>query len=123
MRTTANSDVNFAMDAPPFDATVVARLRAKGAIIYAKSVAHEFNGGPGDPGGAATPRSNLVAGQQTMGAWAGQSCNPVRHRTGAARIERRVRAAVAANLATIGICEQSGGRARARRRATASRRC
>lgn len=77
MRTTANNDVNFAMDAPPFDATVVARLRAKGAIIYAKSVAHEFNGGPGDPGGAATARSNLVPGQQTMGAWAGQSCNPL----------------------------------------------
>ena len=51
MRTTANNDVNFAMDVPPFDSTVVARLRAKGAIIYAKSVAHEFNGGPGDPGG------------------------------------------------------------------------
>jgi hypothetical protein len=40
MRTTSNSDVAFAMDVPPFDATVVARLREKGAIIYAKSVAH-----------------------------------------------------------------------------------
>jgi hypothetical protein len=49
MRTTSNSDVAFAMDVPPFDATVVARLRARGAIIYAKSVAHEFNAGPGDP--------------------------------------------------------------------------
>ena len=53
MRTTANSDVNFAMDVPPFDSTIAARLRAKGAIIYAKSVAHEFNGGPGNPGGPA----------------------------------------------------------------------
>src|ERR1700731_2660927 len=43
MRTTANNDVNFAMDVPPADSTIVARLRAKGAIIYAKSVAHEFN--------------------------------------------------------------------------------
>jgi amidase len=109
MRTTANNDVNFAMDAPPFDATVVARLRAKGAIIYAKSVAHEFNGGPGDPGGAATARSNLVPGQQTMGAWAGQSCNPYdtervpRGSSGGSGV------AVAANLVTIGICEQSGG--------------
>ena len=32
MRTTANNDVNFAMDVPPFDATVVARRRAKGAL-------------------------------------------------------------------------------------------
>jgi Asp-tRNA(Asn)/Glu-tRNA(Gln) amidotransferase A subunit family amidase len=76
MRTTANNDVNFAMDVPPADATVVARLRAKGAIIYAKSVAHEFNGGPGDPGGVATAKTNLVQGQQTMGAWGGQPCNP-----------------------------------------------
>jgi len=108
MRTTANNDVNFAMDVPPFDATVVARLRAKGAIIYAKSVAHEFNGGPGDPGGAATPTSRLVPGQQTMGSWAGQSCNPYdtervpRGSSGGSGV------AIAANLATIGICEQSG---------------
>ena len=76
MRTTANNDVNFAMDVPPFDSTVVARLRANGAIIYAKSVAHEFNGGPGDPGGDAKARTNLVQGQQTMGSWGGQPCNP-----------------------------------------------
>ena len=109
MRTTANNDVNFAMDAPPVDATVVARLRAKGAIIYAKSVAHEFNGGPGNPGGAATARTNMVPGQQTMGAWGGQPCNPYdtervpRGSSGGSGV------AVAANLVTIGICEQSGG--------------
>ena len=109
MRTTANNDVNFAMDVPPLDATVVARLRTKGAIIYAKSVAHEFNGGPGDPGGAARPKTNLVPGQQTMGAWGGQPCNPYdtervpRGSSGGSGV------AVAANLATIGICEQSGG--------------
>jgi amidase len=109
MRTTANNDVNFAMDVPPVDATVVARLRAKGAIVYAKSVAHEFNGGPGDPGGSATPKTNLVNGQQTMGSWAGQSCNPYdtervpRGSSGGSGV------AVSANLATIGICEQSGG--------------
>ena len=108
MRTTANNDVNFAMDAPPFDSTIVARLRAKGAIIYAKSVAHEFNGGPGDPGGAATPKTKLVRGEQTMGSWAGQSCNPYdtervpRGSSGGSGV------AVAANLVTIGICEQSG---------------
>jgi len=109
MRTTANNDVNFAMDAPPFDATVVARLRAKGAIIYAKSVAHEFNGGPGDPGGAAAARTNLVNGQQTMGAWAGQSCNPYETERVPRGSSGGSGVAVAANLATIGICEQSGG--------------
>jgi Asp-tRNA(Asn)/Glu-tRNA(Gln) amidotransferase A subunit family amidase len=108
MRTTANNDVNFAMDVPPKDATVVARLRDKGAIIYAKSVAHEFNGGPGTPGGPEKAKTNLVSGGQGMGAWAGQPCNPY-------DTERVVRgsssgsgAAIAANLATVGICEQSG---------------
>jgi Asp-tRNA(Asn)/Glu-tRNA(Gln) amidotransferase A subunit family amidase len=108
MRTTANNDVNFAMDAPPFDSTIAARLRAKGAIIYAKSVAHEFNAGPGDPGGAAKPKTNWVRGGQQVSAWSGQSCNPY-------DTERVVRgssggsgAAIAANLAMIGICEQSG---------------
>lgn len=109
MRTTANNDVNFAMDVPSADATVVARLRARGAIIYAKSVAHEFNGGPGDPGGAAQPRTNPVVPRLlTMGAWAGQPCNPYdtervpRGSSGGSGV------AVSANLATIGICEQSG---------------
>jgi hypothetical protein len=109
MRTTANNDVNFAMDAPPFDATVVARLRAKGAIIYAKSVAHEFNGGPGNPGGSATARTNLVPGQQTMGSWGGQSCNPYDTERVPRGSSGGSGAAVAANLVTIGICEQSGG--------------
>jgi amidase len=109
MRTTANNDVNFAMDAPPFDATVVARLRATGAIIYAKSVAHEFNGGPGNPGGAAAAQSNLVPGQQTMGAWAGQPCNPYDTERVPRGSSGGSGAAVAANLVTIGICEQSGG--------------
>ena len=43
MRTTSNNDVAFAMDVPPSDSTIVAQLRAKGAIVYAKTVAHEFN--------------------------------------------------------------------------------
>src|ERR1051325_3364862 len=99
----------FAMDAPRIGAAVAARLPAKGATIYAKSGAHGFNGGPGDPGGEARPRTNLVQGQQTMGAWGGQSCNPYdtervpRGSSGGSGV------AVAANLVTIGICEQSGG--------------
>ena len=54
--------------------------RAYGAYALGLSgyseVLTEFNGGPGNPGGAASARSNLVPGQQTMGAWAGQPCNP-----------------------------------------------
>jgi amidase len=107
MRTTSNSDVAFAMDVPPFDATLVAQLRKKGAIIYAKSNAHEFNAGPGDPGGAEKAAFNWVQGGQQVSAWSGQACNPY-------DTERVVRgssggtgAAIGGNLATIGICEQS----------------
>jgi Asp-tRNA(Asn)/Glu-tRNA(Gln) amidotransferase A subunit family amidase len=107
MRTTANSDVAFAMDAPPFDATLVARLRAKGAIIYAKSVAHEFNAGPGDPGGAATSRTNLVPGGQAISAWSGQACNPYDTERVTRGSSSGSGAAISANLATVGICEQT----------------
>ena len=109
MRTTANNDVNFAMDVPPFDATVVARLRTRGAIIYAKSVAHEFNSGPGDPGGVAAAKSYMVPGQQAIGAWAGQSCNPYDTERVPRGSSSGSGVAVAANLVAVGICEQSGG--------------
>lgn len=108
MRTTANNDVNFAMDAPPNDATIVARLRAKGAIIYAKSVAHEFNGGPSNPGGSVKPKTKLIAGGQGMGTWAGQPCNPYDTERVTRGSSSGSGAAIAANLATVGICEQSG---------------
>jgi amidase len=108
MRTTANNDVNFAMDVPPSDSTIVARLRAKGAIIYAKSVAHEFNGGPGNPGGPEKPRTNLVSGGQGMGAWGGQPCNPYDTERVTRGSSSGSGAAVSANLVTVGICEQSG---------------
>lgn len=107
MRTTANNDVNFAMDVPPFDSTIVAQLRAKGAIIYAKSVAAEFNGGPGDPGGDAKATTVQVNGGQQMNAWSGQPCNPY----DTTRVPRGTSngsgVAVGANLVTIGICEQT----------------
>ncbi len=108
MRTTSNNDVNFAMDVPPFDSTLVAQLRAKGAIIYAKSVAHEFNGGPGNPGGPAQEKKNWVDGGQTLGAWAGQACNPYDTERVSRGSSGGSGVSVGANLATIGICEQSG---------------
>jgi Asp-tRNA(Asn)/Glu-tRNA(Gln) amidotransferase A subunit family amidase len=108
MRTTGNNDVNFAMDVPPSDATIVAELRAKGAIVYAKSVAHEFNGGPGNPGGASKAKTHQVQGGLAMSSWSGQPCNPYdtervpRGSSGGSGV------AVAANLVTVSICEQSG---------------
>jgi amidase len=109
MRTTANNDVNFAMDVPPRDSTVVAQLRAKGAIIYAKSVAHEFNGGPHSPeGGPNKATQNLVPGGQAMGSWAGQACNPYDTERVTRGSSGGSGAAIGGNLAMIGICEQTG---------------
>lgn len=108
MRTTANNDVNFAMDVPPGDAAIVARLRAKGAIIYAKSVAHEFNGGPGDPGGSVKTKTRPMAGGLGFGVWGGQPCNPYDTERVARGSSSGSGVAIGANLATIGICEQSG---------------
>ena len=51
MRTTAGADVNYAMDVPPKDSTLVSRVRAAGAIIYAMAHEAEYNAGSGDPGG------------------------------------------------------------------------
>ena len=108
MRTTSNNDVAFAMDAPPFDSTLVARLREKGAIVYGKSVAAEFNGGPGDPGGPESPKTHQVEGGQQMNSWSGQACNPYDTERVPRGSSGGSGAAIAANLATIGICEQSG---------------
>ncbi|MCH8881911.1 MAG: hypothetical protein IIA41_00270, partial [SAR324 cluster bacterium] len=67
MRTTANADVNYAMDAPPFDSTIVTQLREKGAIIYAKAQATEYNFGPGNPGGAAVLDKNFFGDHEGYG--------------------------------------------------------
>jgi amidase len=107
MRSTSNSDVNFAMDVPPFDSPTIDKLRSKGAIIYAKTQAHEFNAGPGNPGGSATAETNLVGTGYAMSTWSGQSCNPY----DTERVPRGSSAgsgpAVSANLVMIGLCEQT----------------
>ena len=66
---------NYAMDAPSKDATVVAELRAKGAIIYAKANLDEYNAGAGDPGGAARPAARGY-GAGARSTWGGAACNP-----------------------------------------------
>ena len=50
MRSTSGADTSYAMDAAPRDSTVVAELRAKGAIVYAKANLSEYNAGGGNPG-------------------------------------------------------------------------
>src|SRR3954452_20680705 len=77
MRSTGGADAHYDMDFPARDHTLVAQLRDKGAIIYAKANTTEYNGrGPGDPGGRNVPTKVLpsVLGYQRS-TWAGNPCN------------------------------------------------
>jgi len=107
MRSTSGNDVPFAMDAPPFDSTIAARLREKGAIIYAKATSHEFNAGPNDPGGPAKAKTNFVAGGQAISSWSGQACNPYDTERVPRGSSSGSGVAVATNLVTVAICEQT----------------
>jgi hypothetical protein len=75
MRSTGGADVSYAMDAAPEDSTIVARLREKGAIIYAKANLSEYNGGGGNPGGSKATTEVYGAGSRS--AWPGVSCRRV----------------------------------------------
>ena len=110
MRTTAGADAAYAMDAPSEDSTVVAELRAKGAIIYAKANLAEYNAGGGNPGGARAGVRTFGSGARSS--WAGTTCNaydPARE-TGGSSSGSAV--SVGANLATCSICEETGGSCR-----------
>ena len=108
MRTTTAADIDFAMDAPAADSTIVARLRTKGAIIYAKANAAEFNGGIGDPGGSTTAASRYL-GYSERSTWAGQGCNPYDTERSPRGSSTGSGVSVAANLVTCAFCEQTGG--------------
>ncbi len=111
MRTTGGADVSYAMDAAPKDATLVAELRAKGAIIYAKANLSEYNGGAGDPTGKAKATTE-VFGAGARSTWGGASCNPydTARETGGSSSGSAV--SVGANLAMCSICEETGGSCR-----------
>ena len=108
MRTTTAADIDFAMDAPPADATIVDRLRAKGAIVYAKANATEFNGGIGNPGGPAAPAARYL-GYSERSTWGGQACNPYDTERSPRGSSSGSGVAVSANLVTCAFCEQTGG--------------
>ena len=111
MRSTANADANYAMDAAPEDSTIVAQLRGKGAIIYAKAGAAEYHAGSGDPGGPATPPApGFFGGSHST--WSGTTCNPYDTERQPGGSSSGSGAAVAANLAVCSICETTGGSCR-----------
>jgi Asp-tRNA(Asn)/Glu-tRNA(Gln) amidotransferase A subunit family amidase len=77
MRTTAGGDARYDIDVPARDHALVAQLRNKGAIIFAKAVNTEYNGRAGNPGGRHVPDKVLPS---TLGyqrsTWGGNPANP-----------------------------------------------
>ena len=111
MRSTSGADTAYAMDAAPRDATVVAELRAKGAIVYAKANLSEYNAGGGDPGGAVA-RSRTYGAGVARSSWAGPSCNVYDTAREPGGSSSGSAVSVGANLATCSICEETGGSCR-----------
>jgi len=77
MRSTGGGDAAYDMDFPARDHILVAQLRKRGAIIYAKAVNTEYNGRAGDPGGrhAAAQVLHSTLGYQRS-TWGGNPANP-----------------------------------------------
>ena len=114
MRTTAAADAQYDIDFPANDHTLVAQLRDKGAIIYAKAVNTEYNGrgcgGSGcDPGGRHEAESVLPS---TLGyqrsTWSGNPSS-VYDTTRAASLGSSSGSAVgvSANLVMCSLCEET----------------
>jgi amidase len=110
MRSTGGADVSYAMDAAPEDSTIVARLREKGAIIYAKANLSEYNGGGGNPGGLKATTEVYGAGSRS--GWPGTACNPYDTARETGGSSSGSASSVGANLVTCSICEETGGSCR-----------
>jgi amidase len=110
MRSTGGNDVNFAMDAPPDDSTIVAELRNKGAIIFGVSIAAEVNN---SASGAIEQTANFVGGGGSIrGSWGGHVCNPYDTERSAGPSSGGAGVSVSASLSTCAICETTGGSCR-----------
>ncbi len=110
IRSTGGNDVAFAMDAAPRDATAVGKLRDKGAIIYAVTIAAEVTHGAAGPDKAA--KSFIGGSGSIRSSWAGHVCSPYDTERSAGPSSGGAGAAVAANLATCSVCETTGGSCR-----------
>lgn len=112
IRSTGGGDVNYATDFPRKDSTLVSRLRASGAIIYAHAHNSEYNGGSSDPGGAAKVEHPYIGAGGSRESWGGMTCNPYDTERVTAGSSGGSGASVAANLVVCSICETTGGSCR-----------
>ena len=112
MRAIGGGDVNYAMDAPPMDSTLTARMRSAGAIIYAQALNSEYNGGSGDPGGALKVERPYIGAVGARETWGGTTCNPYDTERETGGSSGGSGSSVAANLVMCSICESTGGSCR-----------
>ena len=117
LRSTGGADANYDIDFPARDQTLVAQLREKGAIIYAKTANTEYNGRPvpairgGEGGvrGANRPVKIFVSTQgYQRSSWAGNPSD-VYDTTRAASLGSSSGSgvSVSANLTTCSLCEET----------------
>jgi amidase len=111
MRSTGGGDADYAMDVPPRDSTIVAELRAKGAIIYAKANLDEYNGGSADPGGG-TKAAARGYGAGSRSTWGGAACNPYDTARETGGSSSGSASSVGANAVQCSFCEETGGSCR-----------
>jgi len=112
LRSTGGGDVKYTMDAAPQDSTLVSRLRSAGAIIYAHAHNSEYNGGSGDPGGAAKVEHPYIGAGGSRDTWGGMTCNPYDTERVTSGSSGGSAVSVAANLVVCSICETTGGSCR-----------
>jgi amidase len=117
LRSTGGADANYDIDFPARDQTLVAQLREKGAIIYAKTANTEYNGRPvpairgaaGGERGANRPAKIFVSTQgYQRSSWAGNPSD-VYDTTRAASLGSSSGSgvSVSANLTTCSLCEET----------------
>jgi len=117
MRSTGGGDANYDIDFPARDQTLVAQLREKGAIIYAKTANTEYNGRPvpairggaGAERGTNRPTKVFVSTQgYQRSSWAGNPSDAY-DTTRAASLGSSSGSgvSVSANLATCSLCEET----------------
>ncbi len=109
MRTTGGGDARYDIDFPARDHQLVAQLRRKGAIIYAKAVNTEYNGVPQNDEGRNAPARVLVSdnGYQRS-SWAGNPNTPYDStRSASLGSSSGSGVSVSTNLAMCSLCEET----------------
>ncbi len=112
MRSTGGGDVRYATDFAPKDSTLTSRMRHAGAIVYAQALNSEYNGGSGDPTGAAKVTKPYIGAAGARETWGGTTCNPYDTTRETGGSSGGSGSSVAANLVVCSICETTGGSCR-----------